>query len=718
MDTLNLYDILENIGKKLYQNDNTAWLELQEVLPQLNTFISEAVQISEGMKRTVLSVFPQLLEAIENTDQLLTADTVYYEICDIIAVYEKMSNNRQITLHEKANLDTSNIDTNKIFENNMKCLKEQPNDYYKKLEVYCRQFDLSDEEIAVDEYGNIAILKEDRWWRVNSFYNSKYAAEFASEEIKKQNYISCLYVFGMGNFDTLRTLAKIVPSDTIVFIYEPNPKIFAVNSYYHDWSDVVSKKNVLLFVEGLNEQELIRCTFDRMENVAFLHSYVYIQPEYGRIYAAEISEKIVECKKMIRNAVYTDNTIDKYAKIFNYNRIMNLPYIYKSILISDMKKYFEQKVDMENAVAVLVAAGPSLDDNIEYLKHIKGKAFILAVDSAIRMCEEHHIKPDGFATIDPQKQEVLFENQTADETPLFWCLLSVYKQVRKLKGTKIFCNCDSCVPKDIADKVEYISPGGSVANMVLSILNYLGFHKIIAIGLDLAFLKDKKHASVVYDDGGINEAEKDDYTEVKGQNGETLLTYVNFMPYKEDVEKRIKDRKEDLTFINSSKGVYIEGAVHMSFEEAIKKFVPDVNNDFKRLIEECQKSFTLEQPSIIIEEYIQECELIYQNYEKCYHLYDKLKKIDNINDSKEIMKKIDELYMTSERSFSGTLITDASSMDADQILEEMYSGITNKEKYSKEDLNSIADKGMQIAEIFMKNARETKELFEESLKGL
>lgn len=74
---------------------------------------------------------------------------------------------------------------------------------------------------------------------------------------------------------------------------------------------------------------------------------------------------------------------------------------------------------MENAVAVLVAAGPSLDDNIEYLKDIKGKAFILAVDSAIRMCEEHHIKPDGFATIDPQKQEVLFENQTADETPLF-----------------------------------------------------------------------------------------------------------------------------------------------------------------------------------------------------------------------------------------------------------------------------------------------------------
>lgn len=194
MDTLNLYDILENIGKKLYQNDNTAWLELQEVLPQLNTFISEAVQISEGMKRTVLSVFPQLLEAIENTDQLLTADTVYYEICDIIAVYEKMSNNRQITLHEKANLDTSNIDTNKIFENNMKCLKEQPNDYYKKLEVYCRQFDLSDEEIAVDEYGNIAILKEDRWWRVNSFITANMPLSLHQKKLKNK-IILAVYMY-------------------------------------------------------------------------------------------------------------------------------------------------------------------------------------------------------------------------------------------------------------------------------------------------------------------------------------------------------------------------------------------------------------------------------------------------------------------------------------------------------------------------------------------
>ena len=46
----------------------------------------------------------------------------------------------------------------------------------------------------------------------------------------------------------------------------------------------------------------------------------------------------------------------------------------------------------------------------------------------------------------------------------------------------------------------------------------------------------------------------------------------------------------------------------------------------------------------------------------------------------------------------------------------MYKESTNQDTYSKEDINAIADKGMRMAEIFMKNAKKTKELFEESLE--
>ena len=88
---------------------------------------------------------------------------------------------------------------------------------------------MNDTEIAVDEYGNIAVLEKDRWWRINSFYNSEYVAELALEEIKRQNYISALYIFGMGNMDTVQYLVEHAASDTMIFIYEPNPKILGIN---------------------------------------------------------------------------------------------------------------------------------------------------------------------------------------------------------------------------------------------------------------------------------------------------------------------------------------------------------------------------------------------------------------------------------------------------------------------------------------------------------
>ena len=719
MDIIKLYNKLDNIAERLYGNDNSAWGDLQVVLSELNEFISLASVISQEMRIIVLNSFSRLLDAIKNVDQLLAADTVYYEICEILAEYEKIVNNRDIKEHAKKKVINSRVETAVIFNKNIECLYAQKDKEYDKILEYCKKIDLNDEEIAVDEYGNIEVKKDNRWWRINSFYNSKCAAELAVKEIKKQNYISAIYIFGMGNLDTVKAIVDSVASDTIVFIYEPNPKVAGVNSYYHDWSEILNKEKVFLFVDGLNDNKLEESTLVCMDNVTFLYSYVYVQPEYGRIYIDKINAKLEQCKQSVRNAVYMDNTIDLYADLFNYNRIMNLPYIRKSVLLSELKKALHEQADMENATAVLVAAGPSLDENIEYLKQLKGRAFIIAVDSAIMMCEKHGIKPDAYATIDPQKQEVLFENTTAMATPLFWGLPSVYKQVSRLKGTKIFCNCDTCVPDWIADTENYISPGGSISNMVFSILNFLGFHKIIAIGLDLAFLKDKKHASVIYDDGGINEEERKEYTWVKGQNGEELLTYINFLPYKQDIEKRIKDRKDELVFINSSKGVYIEGAVHIPFHDAIEQYILPDRNDFEQIINRLQRDLTQNQNSIddIMYGYIDECEKIHTMYEQCYRLYKNFKRIDNPKKLTQTMKEIDCLYEKAERCFAGKMIADASSMQADEIIQTMYKESTNQDTYSKEDINAIADKGMRMAEIFMKNAKKTKELFEESLEA-
>lgn len=713
MDTLNLYNNLENIGKKLYQNDNSAWVELREILPELSRFISEAVQLSEEIKKEIISSFSQLLDAIENVDQLLTADTVYYRICTILEIYEKVYNNREIKTNEKINLDRINVDITKVYEKNKKCLENKWEGYYQKLIEYSDKFDLNDKEIAIDEYGNIETLKDNRWWRMNSFYNSEYAAQLGLEEIKEQKYISCLYIFGMGNLDTVRLFVNNLPLDTMVFIYEPNPKIFGVNSYYNDWSDILCKDNVMLFVEGLNQEELAKCTYIRMENIAFQYSYVYIQPEYGKVYPDKISEKIQECQMKVRDAVMTDNTIDKYAEYFNYNRIMNIPYIYKSTIVSDLKDFFVKNIDLDNQVAILVAAGPSLDENMEYLKMVKGRAFIFAVDSAIRMCESYGVRPDAYVTIDPQKQEILFDNETAENTPLFWGLQSVNKQIARLKERKFFCNMDSYLPDEFKGKIQFIAAGGSVANTAFSILQYMGFHKIIAIGLDLAFLNNKKHASIVYDDGGINANDMKKYTQVKGIDGRELLTYNNFVAYKEDFEERIKN-DEKLLFVNASNGAYIEGAIHMPFQEAVEKYVPDRIIDYERIIQMCPKSNSIKDGmkyEKCILNYIEKCKAIRADYKKCYQLYKKLKNTESMEDVNTTIQKINNLYIKAEQSFAGQLIVDYSSKEADRILNSMYKESVNSDKYSQDDLISIAEKGMKISKVFMENAEKTEKMF-------
>ena len=120
MDTLNLYEKMENIGEKLYANDDRAWVELQEALPELSEFILMAAQLSVEIKKEILSTFSKLLDAIENVDQLLTADTIYYEICELLSSYESICNNKKLKIHKKTNLCKNNINT-------LKCIRKIEN---------------------------------------------------------------------------------------------------------------------------------------------------------------------------------------------------------------------------------------------------------------------------------------------------------------------------------------------------------------------------------------------------------------------------------------------------------------------------------------------------------------------------------------------------------------------------------------------------------------
>ena len=68
--------------------------------------------------------------------------------------------------------------------------------------------------------------------------------------------------------------------------------------------------------------------------------------------------------------------------------------------------------------AIVVAAGPSLNKNIDELKRAKGKAFIIAVDTAIKPLLKKGIIPDMFAIVDGKKPIELVQNEEVKKIPL------------------------------------------------------------------------------------------------------------------------------------------------------------------------------------------------------------------------------------------------------------------------------------------------------------
>ena len=432
-------------------------------------------------------------------------------------------------------------------------------------------------------------------------------------------------------------------------------------------------------------------------------------PGYKILYKKQL-ENIAEIiqAEMLR-AITVDNTIKDRYNIINYNRIMNIPFILKGISLSGLKQAFLSYINMEKVPAIVVAAGPSLDQNINIIEKAKGKAFIIAVDSAIRLLEANGIEPDAFVTIDPIKPKVLFENQLAQKTPVFYCTHSSEEDLQLLHGMKIFCRTDEFILEEIKQNEEEINAGGNVASTAYSIAEYLGFKTIIAIGLDLAFKENKKHASIVYNDGGVTQKEEEagKYTYVKGQNGEMLRTYHNFMIYKEWFESQIKE--SGIQFINATEGgAYLEGAEYMTFERAVEQFCTQ-KIDIDSIIKNCPKTFSEDVYSNIpryLEKLEQECNEAKSGFWNCKKLYESLIKCKDTKKMQNTLHKIDKINIHMNQLTIAPIINDYSSKEVDNELEQLYGERKDDNLYQQ--VMSVARDGIRVSEIFLKNVDKTK----------
>jgi len=181
------------------------------------------------------------------------------------------------------------------------------------------------------------------------------------------------------------------------------------------------------------------------------------------------------------------------AGVYQENAIRNIPAIAKSHSIRHLEGAFA------GLPVICVAAGPSLEKNVDLLREVQGRALIIAVNTAFKILLRHDVKPDIICAMD-------FNSEVYDH------FAGVMDQTEDV----ILCydgELHHSVPRDYrGPKVAYtlhkatwawldrflgkgpMHKGCTVAHTAFHLAEHMGADPIVLMGQDLSYPEGPSHA--------------------------------------------------------------------------------------------------------------------------------------------------------------------------------------------------------------------------------
>lgn len=439
-----------------------------------------------------------------------------------------------------------------IYENNMAALQEHYHAVYDKIVRQEVQYnpDFSVIETARNGEKIIKCFQDNQPVYLNSKYNPSNEADKYMCEAYDMPDESILVMYGLSNGAYVRAYLHQVKKHTICVIYEPSADIFMNMLHEIDISDLITSDRVHIAIEGINE-ELFGYTLDSRIQVYNKDNNVCMAaPHYIALYPDAYQRFKRTLIDIYEKLYIVTNTAISYGKRVVRNDIGNMRYLTGCRSSNDFKGKFP-----ENMPAIVVAAGPSLDKNIDLLREVKGKALVIVVDTAIKRVLKVGVIPDMIISIDMEKPVEMFENEKISDIPFLADMdanIDVLDYVRP--KNLIFCSSDSIIWDDLFKKagseIRIMQNGGSVATAAISVLIEWGFKRIILMGMDLGFTSNKLYAG---SESQEIEVDEDRYIYVKGIHEEEILVRKDYYIYLRWLEK-IAGQFSDIDFIDATEG--------------------------------------------------------------------------------------------------------------------------------------------------------------------
>lgn len=377
---------------------------------------------------------------------------------------------------------------------------------------------------------------------IHSKYNPiREAEQFIDGNVKLLNKNKIL-VYGIGLGYHITEISK--KTTGIIYIFEWNEELIKYSKEVNE--DIFKQDNIKIISKGnKNFYKLLSKELEETKDI-IIHkpSLETIKKENEELYNLlndfSIRKQLSEINK---------NSKDKYEKNYEFN----IKIKHRSI------GEFIKNTEGNYKPILIIAAGPSLDGELELLKLNREKFIVFTVGSALRTVMGNKIYPDAIFLIDGAKeiknQIIGFENLNI---PLCFSAYASKEALEIYNGPKYIFN-------DNDEVGLQIKTGGTVAVATLDIATKCEPKEIIFVGQDLALIDGKNHTNS-YEEMHQDKKESEyKLRDVPGVNGGMVKTIQSYILFRNSIENVIKINP-NIKFINCSKGALIKGTKNSSLK--------------------------------------------------------------------------------------------------------------------------------------------------------
>ncbi|OHE70644.1 MAG: hypothetical protein A2007_03520, partial [Verrucomicrobia bacterium GWC2_42_7] len=317
-------------------------------------------------------------------------------------------------------------------------------------------------------------------------YGKEHSKELVSHWIRSLDMKddSCNVVPGFGSGYHIEQLLLKLEKESVVFVVEHDPLWLAAIFSCIDCSKLL--KNPRFFLATGETDETFFTIFSQMELVykkrllGFIYSPLYsLNEDYYKKLLSLCEHQYIVYQRLQQTNV--DDSAFWQEVIFE-----NLSYLIDAPDIEVLKDSFR------DIPLVLVSAGPSLDESIEFLHKVKDHALIVCVNSAYRKLANNNLFPHITLAADPR--EDTFKGYAGCPLDNVF-LISPYfvnpKVVKAFAGQNLTWTGNHPLVKSIRKRLgkaegSMVSEQGTISACIADIASILGCNKICLVGQDLA----------------------------------------------------------------------------------------------------------------------------------------------------------------------------------------------------------------------------------------